>query len=66
MIYYGLKLLNPSIFLVACCLICCVVSLPQELLDNGGTVGIAFVGIGAGLGMPVGMTAGAIISGAYL
>jgi NhaC family Na+:H+ antiporter len=66
MIYYGLKLLNPSIFLVACCLICCVVSLSTgSSWTTAGTVGIAFVGIGAGLGMPVGMTAGAIISGAY-
>ncbi len=66
MIYYGLMLLNPSIFLVASCLICAVVSLSTgSSWTTAGTVGIAFVGIGAGLGMPVGMTAGAIISGAY-
>ena len=66
MIYYGLKLLNPSVFLVACSLICCVVSISTgSSWTTAGTVGIAFVGIGAGLGMPVGMTAGAIVSGAY-
>lgn len=66
MIYYGLKLLNPSIFLVASCLICCVVSLSTgSSWTTAGTVGIAIIGIGAGLGMPVGMTGGAIISGAY-
>jgi len=66
MIYYGLMILNPSIFLVASCLICAVVSLSTgSSWTTAGTVGIAFVGIGAGLGMPLGMTAGAIISGAY-
>jgi NhaC family Na+:H+ antiporter len=66
MIYYGLKLLNPSVFLVACSLICCVVSISTgSSWTTAGTVGIAFVGIGAGLGMPVGMTAGAMVSGAY-
>lgn len=59
MIYYGLKLLNPSVFLVACSLICCVVSISTgSSWTTAGTVGIAFVGIGAGLGMPVGMTSG--------
>ena len=66
MIYYGLLLLNPSIFLVACCLICCVVSLSTgSSWTTAGTVGIAFIGIGAGLGIPEGMIGGAIISGAY-
>lgn len=66
MIYYGLKLLSPSVFLVASCLICCVVSLATgSSWTTAGTVGIAIVGIGTGLGMPMGMTAGAIISGAY-
>ncbi|HZK01381.1 MAG TPA: Na+/H+ antiporter NhaC family protein, partial [Anaerovoracaceae bacterium] len=66
MIYYGLMLLNPSIFLVASCLICFIVSLSTgSSWTTAGTVGIAIIGIGAGLGMPVGMTGGAIISGAY-
>ncbi len=66
MIYYGLMLLNPSIFLVASCIICAIVSLSTgSSWTTAGTVGIAIVGIGAGLGMPIGMTGGAIISGAY-
>lgn len=66
MIYYGLKILTPSIFLVATCLICAVVSLATgSSWTTAGTVGIALVGVGAGLGMPLGLVAGAIISGAY-
>lgn len=66
LIYYGLKLLNPSIFLVACCLICVVVSLSTgSSWTTAGTVGIALVGVGQALGVSPGMTAGAIISGAY-
>ncbi len=66
MIYYGLKILTPSIFLIATCLICAVVSLATgSSWTTAGTVGIALVGVGAGLGMPLGLVAGAIISGAY-
>lgn len=66
MIYYGLKLISPSVFLVACCLIAGIVSLSTgSSWTTAGTVGIALVGVGAGLGIPAGMTAGAIISGAY-
>ncbi|RKD31569.1 Na+/H+ antiporter NhaC [Thermohalobacter berrensis] len=66
MIYYGLQILSPSIFLVATCLICCVVSLATgSSWTTAGTVGIALIGIGQGLGIPLPMVAGAIISGAY-
>lgn len=66
MIYYGLKLLSPSIFLVATVLLCCVVSLATgSSWTTAGTVGIALVGVGIGLGMNPGLVAGAIISGAY-
>lgn len=66
MIYYGLQILTPSIFLVATCLICAVVSLATgSSWTTAGTVGIALVGVGGGLGMPLGLVAGAIISGAY-
>jgi len=66
MIYYGLKLLTPSIFLVASCLICCVVSLATgSSWSTAATVGIALMGVGEGLGIPKPMIAGAIISGAY-
>jgi Na+:H+ antiporter, NhaC family len=66
MIYYGLKLLNPSIFLVATCVICCIVSLATgSSWTTAGTVGVALIGVGQGLGVPLPMVAGAIISGAY-
>lgn len=66
MIYYGLKVLSPSIFLVATCIICAVVSLATgSSWSTAGTVGIALLGVGQGLGIPPAMVAGAIISGAY-
>lgn len=66
MIFYGLKLLSPSIFLVASCVICCVVSLATgSSWSTAATVGIALMGVGEGLGVPKPMIAGAIISGAY-
>ncbi|MCM1990859.1 Na+/H+ antiporter NhaC [Oceanirhabdus seepicola] len=66
MIFYGLKIITPSIFLVATCLICAVVSIATgSSWTTAGTVGIALIGVGTGLGIPLGMTAGAIISGAY-
>ena len=66
MIYYGLKLLSPKVFLVAALLICSITSLATGTSwGTMGTMGLALIGIGAGLGMPVGPTAGAVISGAY-
>ncbi len=66
LIYYGLKILSPSIFLVASCLLCAVVSLATgSSWTTAGTVGIALMGVAAGLGIPAPMAAGAIISGAY-
>lgn len=66
MIYYGLKVLSPSIFLAAAFLICSVVSLGTgSSWSTAGTVGVALIGVGHGLGIPVPMVAGAIISGAY-
>ncbi|TJX68350.1 Na+/H+ antiporter NhaC [Soehngenia saccharolytica] len=66
MIYYGLKILSPGIFLVATTLICCVVSLATgSSWTTAGTVGVALIGVGRGLGIPVEIVAGAIVSGAY-
>lgn len=66
MIYYGLKVLSPGIFLVACLIICSIVSLGTgSSWSTAGTVGVALIGVGRGLGIPVSMVAGAIISGAY-
>jgi len=66
MIYYGLKLISPSIFLVTTCVICSVVSISTgSSWSTAGTVGVALVGIGKTMGIPVELVAGAIISGAY-
>jgi len=66
MIYYGLLILNPTIFLVAACLISIVVSLATgSSWSTAATVGIALMGIGTTLGIHPGMVAGAILSGAY-
>ncbi|HAV63713.1 MAG TPA: Na+/H+ antiporter NhaC [Verrucomicrobiales bacterium] len=66
LIYHGLNLLSPSIFLAATCLICSVVSVATgSSWTTAGTVGVALIGVGQGLGMPLPMVAGAIISGAY-
>jgi NhaC family Na+:H+ antiporter len=66
MIYYGLAILNPSIFLFATLLICSVVSLSTGTSwGTSGTVGIALMGIALGLGIPAPLTAGVVISGAY-
>ena len=66
MIYYGLMVLNPTIFLFAACIVCAVVSVATgSSWTTAATVGIALVGIGTALGLSPGMVAGAIISGAY-
>ncbi|HRI80004.1 MAG TPA: Na+/H+ antiporter NhaC [Cyclobacteriaceae bacterium] len=66
MIYYGLKILNPTLFLFAACVVCCVVSLATgSSWSTVATVGIALLGIGKTLDIHEGVIAGAIISGAY-
>ena len=66
MIYYGLQILNPTIFLAACVVICAIISIATgSSWTTSATVGIALVGIGETLGISLGMTAGAVLSGAY-
>ncbi|UZO79724.1 Na+/H+ antiporter NhaC [Aquimarina sp. ERC-38] len=66
MIYYGLQILNPTIFLAACVIICAIISIATgSSWTTSATVGIALIGIGDTLGISLGMTAGAVISGAY-
>ncbi len=66
MIYYGLKILNPTIFLPATVIIASIISLATgSSWTTSATVGIALIGIGQAIGMPAGMIAGAVISGAY-
>lgn len=66
MIYYGLQIISPKFFLVTACLICCIVSSATgSSWTTIGTVGIALIGMAQGLGVPMAMAAGAIVSGAY-
>ncbi len=66
MIYYGLKLLSPTFFLVAACLICMVVSVSSgNAWTSAGTIGIAIMGMAEGFGISSAMAAGAVISGCY-
>lgn len=66
MIFYGLKILNPTFFLAAALLICCIISLATgSSWTTTATIGIALMGIGKALGLPPGMIAGAVLSGAY-
>jgi NhaC family Na+:H+ antiporter len=66
MIYYGLKILHPAIFLPATVIICAVISLATgSSWTTSATVGIALIGIANALDISAGMTAGAVLSGAY-
>lgn len=65
-IYYGLKIMSAKYFLFTTLIFCSMVSVSTGTSwGTLGTVGVALMGIGAGLGVPMGMTAGAIISGAW-
>ena len=67
MIWYGLKLIHPRIFIVLTFLLCAIVSmLAGSSWTTVGTVGVAMLGAGTFIGIPSGWLAGAIISGAYL
>jgi NhaC family Na+:H+ antiporter len=66
MIYYGLQVLNPAIFLVAACIVCAIVAVATgSSWTTVATVGVALLGIGKALGLSEAMIGGAIISGAY-
>lgn len=66
MIYYGLDIINPSIFLVTAALLCTIVSLViGSSYTTAGTIGVAMIGISVGLGINPALTAGAVVSGAY-
>ena len=66
MIYYGLKILNPEIFLAAGMILCAVVSVSLGTSwGTTGTVGLALMGIGSGFDIPMYWTAGAVVSGAF-
>ena len=66
LMYYGLSVLTPSVFLPVTALLAAVVAFSiGSSWTTAGTLGVAFVGIGSGLGIPEPMTAGAILTGAY-
>jgi Na+:H+ antiporter, NhaC family len=66
LIFYGLQLLDPSWFYAASCLLCAVVALSiGSSWTTAATIGVALIGVAAGLGMSPAITAGAIVSGAY-
>ncbi len=66
MIYYGLQILNPTIFLLAACVVSALVSIATgSSWSTVATIGVALLGIGRALGIPDGVIGGAIISGAY-
>jgi len=66
MIYYGLQILNPTMFLFAACVVSAIVSIATgSSWSTVATVGVALLAIGQVLGLGNGMIAGAIISGAY-
>ena len=66
MMYYGIKIISPKVFLVTACILCCIVSLATgSSWSTAGSMGVALMGVGAALGFPAAMTAGAVVSGAY-
>ena len=66
MIYYGLQIVNPNIFYFTACILCAIAAISiGSSWSVAGTIGIGLMGISAGLGLSLEITAGAIISGAY-
>ncbi|MEC2159656.1 Na+/H+ antiporter NhaC [Virgibacillus halodenitrificans] len=66
-IYYGLSIIHPSIFLLAAFVICTITSIATGTsFGSAGTAGIAMMGIGASFGLPLPLVAGAVISGCYV
>ncbi|WP_243299641.1 Na+/H+ antiporter NhaC [Bacillus litorisediminis] len=64
-VYYGLLLIEPSIFLFVACIACCLMSIMSGTSwGTIGTIGVAFMGVSMGLGIPLHYTAGAIAVGA--
>lgn len=67
LIYYGLSVINPSIFLLAAFVICTITSIATGTsFGSAGTAGIAMMAIGASFGFPLPLVAGAVISGCYV
>ena len=66
MIYYGMDIINPHVFLITAVIVCAIVSVATgSSWSTIATIGIALLGIGKAIGVNDAITAGAIISGAY-
>ena len=66
MMFYGIKIISPKLFLFTACLLCSIVSLATgSSWSTAGSMGVALIGVGTALGFPTAMTAGAVVSGAY-
>jgi NhaC family Na+:H+ antiporter len=66
MIYYGIKIIHPKLFLPLCAIICALVSTSTgSSWSTAGTIGVAMMGIGVTIGLPAPLVAGSIISGSY-
>jgi NhaC family Na+:H+ antiporter len=67
LVYYGIQILSPSWYYAATALICGVVAMSiGSSWTTAGTIGVGLVGVAAMLGVSAPITAGAVISGAYL
>ena len=67
MLYYGLKIINPSLFLPLAFVICMITSLATGTSwGTAGTMGVALIGVAAGMGIPLPLAAGAIVSGSHV
>lgn len=65
-IYYGIEAISPQFFLVTALILCSVVSMATGASwATLGTAGVAMMGVGHSMGIPVGMTAGAVVSGSF-
>ena len=63
MMYYGIKIISPKVFLVTACILCSIVSLATgSSWSTAGSMGVALMGVGAALGFPPAMTAGAVVA----
>ncbi len=67
LLYYGLKIIHPAVFLPVCFLLTVIMSVcTGTSWGSISTIGVVLCGMSEGLGLPLGVTAGAVISGAYV
>lgn len=66
MVYYGLQIISPRWFLVGAMFVCAMISMVLGSWGTAGTVGLAFMGMAHAMGVPLPLTAGAVISGSYV